>query len=600
MPTPATIGMDLLWPAFTSIESWTAITASPDARFLSRAWRDGRGRSGVRTVDLQTGEEASWDLDGRTVVSIACSSLQDVAAVTVDDDTLTQRLMVARAGPGAMSTLGSGRWVLSPDGYGTWVAICCHDTSVPMLLISREGEIARVPVSALTVTSVVGVHGRVAWVNAYAEDAAGDVRLTRVDLATGRHRQYASGLLGVLLDRAHLVTTTTNDPETVRIHTLVNSSDGVDDSDHARSVPLHVLRGALTVCAVSATGDQLLVGMWKGIDDSCWLVDVTTGRADRLSDEVTAFGGFGMFHRGDPCWLSISPSGALAIRRHWSGSEPASHLGPFSAVSARPGVPWENVVDLMRTPTAGGRIIIESLVLSQTELEHDGELVVVMLHGGPRARWSRKYDQTLQLFVGAGFRVVAPNTRGSSSDDREFEQALEGQWGAIDQDDLAAVLEHLRAESPQSRILLVGVSYGAYQAFQAALADPGAVDGVVLAAGFPSPERLFAAGESGTRRSLTNQNAIPSIWARGSSPHPADGLPVWIVHGQVDPLIPAGLGEELAVHLRHAGADVEVTIVPGAGHQVLDADEGLHDQLLRFALRIAEGYPGDRGRAARL
>src|SRR5690606_9677495 len=128
------------------------------------------------------------------------------------DDTLTQRLMVACADPSTMSTLGSGRWTLSPDGDGTWVAICCHDRSEPMLLVSREGEIARLPLSDLTVTSVVGVHDRLAWVNAYAGDAAGDVRLTRVDLATGRHRRHASGLLGVRLDRAHLVTTTTDDP----------------------------------------------------------------------------------------------------------------------------------------------------------------------------------------------------------------------------------------------------------------------------------------------------------------------------------------------------------------------------------------------------
>lgn len=588
--TLASVEMDQLWSAFTLIESWTAIASSPDARFVSRAWRDGRGRSGVRTVDLETGEESSWDLVGRTVVSIACSSLCDVVVVTIDDDTLTQRLMAYRADPAIMVPLGPGRWTLSPDGYGAWVATCCHDKSAPVLLVSNDGNIARLAIDGFTVTSVVGVHRGFAWVNAYEGDAAGDVRLTSIDLSTGQLRRCTSGLLGVLLGHAHLVTTTTSDPETVQIHTLAESSDDVCD-DHARSVSLHDLRGALTVCAISPAGDQLLLGMWEGLDDSSWLVDVATGRADRLSDEVTAFGGFAMFHRGDPCWLAISPSGALEIRRRRSGSDLSSHLDSFAAVLTKAGVPWNNVVDLMRTPTAGGSIIIESLVLAPAAHERE-DLLVVMLHGGPRARWSRKYDQTLQLFVGAGFRVIAPNTRGSASDDRAFEQALQGQWGALDQDDLAAVLADLRDEYPQARILLVGVSYGAYQAFQATLAEPGALAGVILAAGFPSPERLFAEGTAGTRRSLSNQQAIPSVWARGSSPHAARGLPVWVVHGQADPLVPSELGEEMAGHLRRAGADVEVTIVPGAGHQVLDADEGLHDRLLRFAQRTAAGYPG--------
>lgn len=548
------------------------------------------GRSGVCAVDLETGEESSWDLCGRTVVSIACSSVHDVAVVTVDDDTLTQRLVVFRAEPALAAPLGSGRWTLSSDGYGGWVAICCHDKSAPIFLVSRDGEITRLPLGDLTTTSVVGVHEGVAWVNAYESDVARDVRLTSIDLATGRPRRCASRLLGVLLDRAHLVTTTTSDPETVQIHTFVKTSDNVYANNHVRSVPLHGLHGALTVCAVSTAGDQLLLGMWKGLDDSCWLVDVTTGRTDRLSDEFTAFGGFGMFHRGDPCWLAISPSGALAIRRRRSGSDPCSRPDSFAAALTKPGVPWSNVVDLMRTPSARGTIIIESLVLAPAQQERE-DLLVVMLHGGPRARWSRKYDQTAQLFVGAGFRVIAPNTRGSASDDRAFERALEGQWGAVDQDDLVAVLTDLRDKYPKASVLLVGVSYGAYQAFQATLAAEGALAGVVLAAGFPSPERLFAEGSSATRRSLSNQKAIPSVWARGSSPRIAAGLPVWVVHGQADPLIPAGLGKEMAEHLRGAGADVEVTIVPGAGHQVLDADEGLHDRLLRFAQRIAAGYP---------
>jgi hypothetical protein len=43
----------------------------------------------------------------------------------------------------------------------------------------------------------------------------------------------------------------------------------------------------------------------------------------------------------------------------------------------------------------------------------------------------------------------------------------------------------------------------------------------------------------------------------------------------------------MAAHLCDTGANVEVTIVPDAGHQVLDANKDLHDQLLRFTQQIA-------------
>lgn len=576
-----------MWTAFTGIESWTAIAASPDARVVARCWRDGRGGSGILTIDLATGEETSQEMEGRTVVAVACSSLHELTAVTVDDDTLTQRLTVVRAGASIMMPLDAGRWTVSTQESGTSVAICCHDGSKPLLIISGDGQVTPLPLHGLTVTSVVGVRKDILWVNAFVDGSAGDVRLTMVDLTTGRHVQREPGLLGVLLGRRHLVTTTTGDPETVQIRTIDTPSPGVAVEAGVRNVSLRSLDGTLALCAVSRTGNHLLIGVRHGIDDSCWLVDTATARAERLSDESLAFGSFGVFDADEPCWLTISPSGRLELARRRRGADAAQRPDALRSIIEKPGVPWTSEVGRMRTSTPGVNTVTESLVLARPESDRDHDLVVVMLHGGPRARWSRKYDQTLQLMVGAGFRVVAPNTRGSSSDDRSFEQALDGRWGDVDQEDLAAVLAHVRRESPRTRILLVGMSYGAYQAFHTVLADPDSLDGAVLAAGFPSPERLFAEGAPSTKQSLARQRAIPSTWARGRSPRPATGLPVWIVHGQADHLIPAHLGEEMAVHLHAAGADVEITIVPDAGHQVFDADAELHEQLVRFAQRIA-------------
>jgi len=48
-------------------------------------------------------------------------------------------------------------------------------------------------------------------------------------------------------------------------------------------------------------------------------------------------------------------------------------------------------------------------------------------------------------------------------------------------------------------------------------------------------------------------------------------MPVWLVHGDADPIIDVGESRRLYAAFKSAGADVHLTELPGVGHSAWDA-----------------------------
>ena len=86
--------------------------------------------------------------------------------------------------------------------------------------------------------------------------------------------------------------------------------------------------------------------------------------------------------------------------------------------------------------------------------------------------------------------------------------------------------------------------------------------------------------------------AVPEL-ARQASPiahvH-ADAPPFFIAHGMNDTDVPPAQSEAFAEALRGVGANVELQLVPGAGHfwKGLDDQSALFDEALDFATRVTQ------------
>jgi len=100
--------------------------------------------------------------------------------------------------------------------------------------------------------------------------------------------------------------------------------------------------------------------------------------------------------------------------------------------------------------------------------------VVIMPHGGPKARDDLDFDWMAQFFANRGYAVLQPNFRGSTGYGLKFKEAGYGQWGLKMQDDVTDGVKKLIADgiADPKRICIVGASYGGYAALAGAAFTP--------------------------------------------------------------------------------------------------------------------------------
>lgn len=98
---------------------------------------------------------------------------------------------------------------------------------------------------------------------------------------------------------------------------------------------------------------------------------------------------------------------------------------------------------------------------------------VVLPHGGPYARTSKRFDYFAQFFASRGFGVLQMNFRGSAGYGKDFEEAGRENWVLMldDIEDSTRWLIQNKLADPE-RICIVGWSYGGYAALMGAIRSP--------------------------------------------------------------------------------------------------------------------------------
>jgi acetyl esterase/lipase len=230
---------------------------------------------------------------------------------------------------------------------------------------------------------------------------------------------------------------------------------------------------------------------------------------------------------------------------------------------------------------------------------HEPAPVILQLHGGgwrmgSRSAWSPLVGQehSFGRVAAAGFAVIAADYRLSG--EATFPAQL---------DDVEAALDWIEANAGEhgldaTRIVLWGGSSGGTLAALAGLKPRASIRGVI---DWYGPSDLFdmaarstgkdAPGESREDRWLGARTLDVPDLARAASPvfqvH-AGAPPFYLAHGDADTDVPPAQSEKFAAALRAAGVDVELHLVPGAGHFWRDvADQSpLFDRAIAFARRI--------------
>ena len=215
---------------------------------------------------------------------------------------------------------------------------------------------------------------------------------------------------------------------------------------------------------------------------------------------------------------------------------------------------------------------IEAVLTLPPGREARGLPVIVMPHGGPSARDNESWDWMTQFLADRGYLVVQPNYRGSSGYGTRFAELGRGEWGRKMQDDVDDALAWLAQQGmvDRARACIVGASYGGYAALRAAQRAPQlyrcamSYAGVSDLAALARYDRNFF-NSRGRRQWLSAQ--APDFREVSPLNHAAAfTIPVLLMHGDRDVIVPVSKSRRMAERLRNAGKQHRYVEQRGGDH----------------------------------
>jgi dipeptidyl aminopeptidase/acylaminoacyl peptidase len=232
---------------------------------------------------------------------------------------------------------------------------------------------------------------------------------------------------------------------------------------------------------------------------------------------------------------------------------------------------------------------------------------VVLVHGGPAASDAPGFDWWSQALASRGYAVLQPQYRGSTSVGEAHLEAGFGQWGRKMQSDLSDGVRDLANKGviDPRRVCIMGASYGGYAALAGAAFDGDIYRCAVSLAGpadlpaMRAYERdLHDGAKNVTLRSWDRfmgaaSPSDPALDAISPARH-ADkvSIPVLLMHGQDDTVVPYDQSHEMAQALKRAGKPVEMITLKGEDHWLSRSETRM--QMLKAAVAFVEAHnPAD-------
>jgi dipeptidyl aminopeptidase/acylaminoacyl peptidase len=225
--------------------------------------------------------------------------------------------------------------------------------------------------------------------------------------------------------------------------------------------------------------------------------------------------------------------------------------------------------------------------------------VMLFVHGGPHWLYEDKYFPEVQSYVDAGFIVGMPNYRGSTGYGRAWRDALTGDAGFTDVDDVTAGLRDLlrRPDADASRTVVAGWSWGGY----ITLMELGRYPDLWTAgmAGVPVGDYVMAYEEEAPSLKAMDRALFggtpetkPELFARANPiSYVGDvAASVLLVIGENDSRCPLGQAMAYADRLTELGKPHDVYLY-ATGHGALQTDEDVRQNrvVLDFLQRVVPG-----------
>ena len=205
--------------------------------------------------------------------------------------------------------------------------------------------------------------------------------------------------------------------------------------------------------------------------------------------------------------------------------------------------------------------------------------LLVLVHGGPTSAVRRQLDLTIRYWTSRGVAVAAVDYRGSTLYGREFRNQLQGQWGVADVVDCVAAAQALAGQGlvDPARMFIQGGSAGGltvlnavakYDVFSGGVSRYGVTDLRALATDTHKFESRYLDGLVG------DWPAAEQVYIdRSPMSYPGEiSVPMLILQGTEDKVVPPRQAEMIVDALRANGVPVTYELYAGEGHGFRSAE----------------------------
>lgn len=207
---------------------------------------------------------------------------------------------------------------------------------------------------------------------------------------------------------------------------------------------------------------------------------------------------------------------------------------------------------------------------------------IVLPHGGPYARDSKRFDYFAQFFATRGYGVLQMNFRGSEGYGKTFKESGRENW-VVMQDDVEDGTKWLISEglADPKRICIVGWSYGGYAALMGAAKTPELYNCAVSMAGltdikdFKNDVAKYRFGRESAKSFFGNGFEDKDDIAANSPVKLAERItiPVFLAHGKSDQVVHFDQYTRMKNALRRSGAKVTYMDFVGGDHYLSEQDD---------------------------
>ena len=235
---------------------------------------------------------------------------------------------------------------------------------------------------------------------------------------------------------------------------------------------------------------------------------------------------------------------------------------------------------VLKVPRDGGPSLDAFLTLPPGSSKRP---LVVMPHGGPIGVADRlHFDRDVQFIASLGYAVLQVNFRGSEGYGRAFREAGRGQYGTGIEDDIDAAIRAALAAHPldESRMCMLGASYGGYSALVSAIRWQGRFRCAVSISGVSDRLLFFTASDSGRdagvraemERVIGDPRKDQAAMREGSPLYNIEKLtlPLMLVHGREDLRVDFEHTRRLVRMLNLMGRPPVVQAFPNEAHALQD------------------------------